>query len=310
ARRPRGDRLELSDEARRLLETPPPPESVPLKRDPLASLSPEDRVRVLILQALLGVEVRIAPRMPSKEEADAAAAQAQALAGDSRRPAGWGVDYQLHERYEETESLSVEAAGVIHTADGKEIAFSVELNMSRRYVEETNFRFRAGDAARPIDPLVINYSGAAAELTERRFRFDLEAGGQVEAIPFLKPGSGFLALDRNGNGKIDNGSELFGPATGNGFSELAQLDADGNQWIDAGDPAFANLQVWTKDASGNDRLFALGQLGIGAIFVGSVDAGFTLTGSGNQALGVNQKAGVYLRENGTAGTVQQLDLMG
>ncbi|MDF2629304.1 MAG: hypothetical protein K0R39_3135, partial [Symbiobacteriaceae bacterium] len=211
--RPGGDRLDLSDEARRLLQAATPaPTANPVKDDPLAHLDPDDRVRILILQALLGVEVHLAPNLKGTHEA----------AGESQSPGpeGWGVDYQLHEGYEETESLSFGAQGIIRTADGQEIAFSVELNMSRRYVEESHLRIRAGDAARPVDPLVINYSGAAAELTERKFRFDLQVGGEVEQIPFLRQGSGFLALDQNGDGKINNGSELFGPTTGDGFAEL------------------------------------------------------------------------------------------
>ncbi|HWI50855.1 MAG TPA: hypothetical protein VNT01_01775 [Symbiobacteriaceae bacterium] len=308
--RPRGDRLELSDEAKRLLQAPPPAESDPLKQDPLNALAPEDRIRVAILQALLGVEIKVNPKLPGRDDAQVAAAaeEAGAQAAGARRE-GWGVDYQLHERYAETESLQFAAQGVIHTADGQEIAFAVDLQMSRQFVQESNLRIRAGDAAKPIDPLVINYGGAAAELTERRFRFDLQAGGQLEEIPFLKEGSGFLALDKSGDGKINNGAELFGPTSGDGFSELAAYDADGNQWIDEADPIFDKLQIWTKDASGNDRLFALGQLGIGAIFVGAVDAGFTLTDTANRAQAINRKAGLYVSENGTAGTVQQLDIM-
>lgn len=304
-RQPRGDRLELSDEARRLLQAPPAAASDPLKKDPFASLDPDDQIRILLLQKLLGVDVRVAVGLPEREGAPPPVPPES----QGARREGWGVDYQLHERYEESESLTFAAQGVIRTADGQEIAFAVELGMSRQFVQENHLRIRAGDALRPVDPLVINYGGAAAELTERRFRFDLQVGGQVEEIPFLKEGSGFLALDQNSDGRINSGAELFGPTTGDGFAELARYDVDGNQWIDAADPIFDRLQVWTKDAAGNDRLFALGKLGIGAVFAGSVDAGFTVKNGANQAVAINQKAGLYVRENGTAGTVQQLDIM-
>ncbi|HYF95215.1 MAG TPA: hypothetical protein VD969_23640 [Symbiobacteriaceae bacterium] len=299
-----GDRLQLSAEARQLMQAAPQPENDPVKDDPLAALDPQDRIRVLILQALLGVDVRVAVKLPDKE----GATSGEAPPPEARRE-GWGVDYRLHERYEETEKLTFAAHGVIQTADGQRIAFAVELGLSRRFVQESNLHIRAGDALRPVDPLVINYGGAAAELTERRFRFDLEVGGHLEEMPLLKAGSGFLTLDGNGDGQVNDGSELFGPATGDGFAELARHDVDGNHWIDAADPIFERLRVWTRDAAGRDQLFALGRLGIGAIFVGSVDAGFTLTGAGNQPLGINRKAGLYMRENGTAGTVQQLDIM-
>lgn len=48
------------------------------------------------------------------------------------------------------------------------------------------------------------------------------------------------------NGKIDDGSELFGARTGNGFNELAKYDSDNNHFIDAGDPVFSNLAFYQK----------------------------------------------------------------
>ena len=61
--------------------------------------------------------------------------------------------------------------------------------------------------------------------------------GRKDNISFVQPGSGFLAVDKNNDGKINNGKELFGPNTGNGFDELAKYDSDGNQWIDESDPS-------------------------------------------------------------------------
>lgn len=303
--RPRGDRLELSDEARRLLEAGVPAQGDPLKDDIFANVAPADRVRLLILSLLLGIDVSVL--IGAKAASDAERAAQAAGAAPAPRP-NWGAEYRLDERYEETEKLTVSAQGVIHTADGQTIAFAVDLNLSRQFVQEGHLHVLAGNA-RPVDPLVINYAGPAAELTERKFSFDLEVGGQVESIPFLREGSGFLTLDKDGDGKVGSGAELFGPGTGDGFAELAKYDADGNHWIDQNDPIFDRLRIWTKDATGADRLFALGQKGIGAIYVGAVDAGFTMADPANRAIGVNQKAGLFLRENGTAGTVQQLDLM-
>ena len=87
-------------------------------------------------------------------------------------------------------------------------------------------------------------------------------------ISFVGPGSGFLALDQNGDGTVNDGSGLFGARTGNGFHELAAYDDDGNGWIDEGDSVYVGLRIWEKDAEGNDRLMALGKRGLGAIFLG------------------------------------------
>ncbi len=83
----------------------------------------------------------------------------------------------------------------------------------------------------------------------------------------LKSGSGFLGLDSNNNGRIDNGKELFGTQSGDGFADLARYDSDGNGWIDEGDPVYARLKVWLKDASGADKVISLADAGVGAIYL-------------------------------------------
>lgn len=86
--------------------------------------------------------------------------------------------------------------------------------------------------------------------------FDLNADGTLELVAWTQSGHdvGFLVLDRNGNGTIDNGAELFGDATTtNGFVALEELDggpgvSDGT--INSADPAYGQLQVWV-DANHN-----------------------------------------------------------
>ena len=164
------------------------------------------------------------------------------------------------------------------------------------------------DSAKLKDPLVLNFNGNAAELTTTRFSFDIDSDGQQDQIAFTGPNSGFLALDRNNDGVINNGSELFGPTTGQGFAELAAYDQDGNQWIDENDSIYNKLRIWSKDAQGQDQLIALGQRGVGAIYLGQVTSPFALKDSDNNLLGQIRSSGVFLQENGVAGTVQQIDL--
>jgi hypothetical protein len=180
--------------------------------------------------------------------------------------------------------------------------------MSRSYHEESDVTLRLGDAARKTDPLVLNFSGTAAQLSDQRFAFDLNADGSTEQINVLAPGSGFLVLDRNQDGKINNGSELFGPTTNNGFAELAKLDDDKNGWIDENDAAFKQLQVWRRDSSGQDQLQSLAAAGVGAIALSHVDTPFALKTNANELLGQIRTSGIFLQENGAAGTIQQIDL--
>lgn len=220
---------------------------------------------------------------------------------------GWGLEYDFHEAYTEQEKMSFTAQGIVKTADGREINFAVQLNMSRQFASRQDISIRAGDAVK-IDPLVINFRGTAPELTDTKFSFDLDSDGREDQISFVGPGSGFLALDLNGDGRINNGGELFGPGSGDGFAELAEYDLDGNNWIDENDPIYERLRIWTKDSEGNDVLFALGQKGVGAIFLGNTGTSFEMKDSGNNLQGQVKSSGIFLYESGLAGTIQQIDL--
>ena len=222
------------------------------------------------------------------------------------RRLGWGMSYQFHERIHETESVQFAASGDVTTEDGRSISFDLGFAMSREFLRQTDLSITAGDAM--VDPLVLNFNGTAAVLGERNFKFDLDVDGTLDTIAFTGPGSGFLALDRNGNGQIDDGSELFGPQSGNGFSELASHDADGNGWIDENDPIFDKLRIWSMNEAGELKLEAIGQAGVGAIYLGNVLTPYRLTGQDNQTTGQIARSGVYLKETGEAATIQHVDL--
>lgn len=160
------------------------------------------------------------------------------------------------------------------------------------------------------DPLMINLDTNVGHVSEQKFYFDLDADGKEENISFAGKGSGFLALDKNGDGKINDGSELFGTKSGDGFRDLAEYDEDKNGWIDENDSIFGKLRVWTKDKDGRDYLMDLKQADVGAIYLGNKDTQFSLKDDSNQLNGEIKKTGIYLREsNGTAGTLNHVDLV-
>lgn len=219
---------------------------------------------------------------------------------------GWGLNYQYHEHVEEHERMAFFSSGTVETADGRRIQFNLDFKVSRDFVSDTSISVKAGDAL--LDPLIINFKNASAKLGDRNYSFDLDMDGTKDKIAFTAQGSGFLALDKNGNGSIDDGSELFGPQSGNGFSELSKLDSDGNNWIDENDPIFEKLRIWTMDEAGNTQLVALGQAGVGAIYLGNVTTPYSLKDQGNTTDGQIAKTGIFLREDGSAGTIQHVDL--
>lgn len=230
-----------------------------------------------------------------------------ASAGQAPPEAGWGLVYEYQESHYEAETTTFSADGVIRTEDGQEIAFTVDLSMSREFMSREQISLRAGDALK--DPLVINYDGGGAELTQTTFAFDLDMDGSKEQIAFVGAGSGFLALDRNIDGQVNDGSELFGPATGSGFAELAAHDGDSNNWIDENDAVYEQLRIWTKNEAGGDVLLGLGQAGVGAIYLGHMTTPFALKDSENTLQGEVAATGVFLREEGGAGTVQEINLV-
>ena len=111
------------------------------------------------------------------------------------------------------------------------------------------------------------------------------------------------------HGVINDGNELFGTASGDGFADLAQYDTDGNGWIDEADDIWNKLVIWCKDENGKDQLIGLGKAGVGAIYLGNKDTEFSLNSAkDNSTNAVIRKTGIFLYENGAAGTIQHLDV--
>lgn len=218
------------------------------------------------------------------------------------RPTGqpvWGR--RITERVSESEATTVCGTGQVRTCDGREIDFAFSVAMQREYSRESVSTEGSMVALR--DPLVLSFDGKSCELSTERIAFDLDADGTPEQIPGLAAGSCFLVFDRNQNGRADDGGELFGVSSGDGFADLAQLDDDGNGWIDEADAAFARLGLW----SGGEFASLAGQ-GVGALYTGAVAAPFALKDADNALLGQIRAAGVYLTESGQAGLMQQVDL--
>lgn len=279
-----------------------------LEAEAEARLDPLDRMIKALVERLFGVKIRLVP-IPG-DDAAAAGPDAAVPAEDpaaAAPPQGWGLDYQLRETRTESESTDFSARGVVRTTDGRELKFNLSLSMRREYTEEYQFRLQAGDAL--IDPLVINLDGGATRLTDRRYAFDLNADGQAENIPFVQAGSALLALDQNEDGRITDGRELFGPTTGNGFDELARYDVDHNAWIDENDPVYRRLRLLGLDGAGNPQLSSLEEQQVGALYLGNTRTPFTVKSAAQETLGEIATTGVYLSSQGTAGTVQQVNLV-
>lgn len=208
----------------------------------------------------------------------------------------------------ETESTTFASTGIVKTADGRSIDFNVEVSMSRAYMEKCDM-LEVQDYIK-TDPLMINLDTNIGSVSDQKFFFDLDSDGKEEEISFAGKDSGFLAWDKNGDGKINDGSELFGTKSGDGFKDLAEYDEDGNGWIDENDSIYSRLKVWTKDENGNDRLIDLKDADVGAIYLRNADTQFSLKNDENKLNAEIKKTGIYLKEStGAVGTLNHVDLV-
>jgi hypothetical protein len=281
---------------------------------------PKMRLLALLVEALTGRKVRVIDPAAVQTNAQATAQQAgdQATAGQTAaqagtdsspapaQPAGWGVDVRVEQVHQETETTAYTATGQVATAAGETINFTYQASMHRDLTQSVTAQIQAGDAIKKVDPIALNLDGGTAALSDARTGFDINSDGKAEQVALPAAGTYFVALDRNGNGRVDNGMELFGPASGNGFAEIRSLDTDGNGWIDSGDTAYASLRLW----SGPDATMrSLQEAGVGALYVGASTATkFDLRSGTNETLGQVISSGVYLADSGRPGALQQVDL--
>ena len=224
------------------------------------------------------------------------------IQGETKRLIGDRVE--ISQTYVESQALNYSVNAFIQ-ADGKEIELSLDVSLSRSFVQRTSITVAL--VPNLTDPLVISLDGGMPSLSSKTFAFDIDSDGTSDQISKLNDGSGFLALDKNGNGKIDDGTELFGTKSGDGFADLKMYDDDNNGWIDENDAIFDKLRIW-QGTGEESTLIALGETGIGAIFLGNTKTPFSLKSDTNQLLGEIRSSSFVLYEDGRAGVISQVDL--
>jgi hypothetical protein len=267
---------------------------------------PVQRMVILLMQKVLGTKFKVFDvEGEAKATAEALENQPQAAQATGNGNEGWGFELRMEESYYEAEQMSFAAQGTIQTGDGKSIAFQLELSMRREYFTQNSLHISLGDAL--TDPLVINFEGTAAQLSSQRFQFDLNSDGEPESIHFPTSASGFLALDKNQDGRITQGSELFGPTTNDGFKELAAYDDDGNGWIDANDAIYGQLRILVQEET-QQKLYTLQEKNIGALYLNAVATPFTIKDSQNTTLAQVAQSSIYVTTDGGVGSMQRVDL--
>ncbi|OHD99397.1 MAG: hypothetical protein A3E21_03290 [Sulfurimonas sp. RIFCSPHIGHO2_12_FULL_36_9] len=303
-----GDRLELSKEFKKMEHEAKQINSENYAFD--VELDPKLMAIIRALEALTGKKINLSMyhHADSSKTLDSAKVEASKGSEQNTQPQrlGWGMEYSYSRSEISSEELSFSASGSVSTKDGTQIDFKLAFSMSRSVATHESLSFKAGDAL--IDPLVLNFDGNTVTMGSIKHRFDLDLDGKDDEFSFVGSTSGFLALDKNGDGKINDGSELFGPTLGNGFDELAAYDEDGNAWIDESDAIFEKLLIWTKDENGNEELYTLKEKNVGALYLNSASTTFDLEDAQNNQVAKMRESSLYLSEDGGAGTLQEVDL--
>ncbi len=202
--------------------------------------------------------------------------------------------------------VSFSAQGCVQTTDGRSINLNLNFNVSQQISKSLSVSFERITH----DPLVIDFAGNLTQFEGSTMTFDIDCDGEDDRLHNLKAGSGYLAIDRNDNGKVDDGSELFGPETDNGYSELAVYDEDHNGWIDENDSIFSKLRIWYRDENGGSHLDAIVDMGVGAVYLGHASTNYDMytNDAASNFAGKMRDSGFVLMENGEARLMHELDI--
>ena len=230
---------------------------------------------------------------------DARVASDGVASGPTQLRAG-GLQVMELTQTSESESCSFAASGNICLADGSARHFDVGYRVDRS--EQSSHL----GVAEFKDPLVLDFRESTTRMSLSGVDFDIDSDGKSERLRLPVGNSAILFDDRNHNDKADDGSELFGPQTGNGFAELAKLDGDGNGWIDGGDAAYADLKLWQIADDGKSVVRSLANAGIGALSIANVETPFAVKENGETVAQVGA-SGVWLGEQGGSGVVRQIN---
>ena len=190
-----------------------------------------------------------------------------------------------------------------------------KLETSKLWQYWNNIRSSFTTATTTTSPIALDLDGDGVETTgvTAGAYFDHDANGFAEQTGWAGADDGLLAMDRDGNGTIDSGKELFGDQTilssgqkaSNGFQALADLDDNKDGKIDTNDSAYSQLKVW-QDIDGDgysseDELLSLSDAGVASINTGYTDANIT-DANGNTI----KQDGSFTKSDGTTGAASDV----
>ncbi|WDE04300.1 hypothetical protein SG34_023620 [Thalassomonas viridans] len=223
-----------------------------------------------------------------------------------------GEQVQVEEWFTRQQSLSYQMQGEF-LLDDKQLSLNYEFNISS---ESTRYRRFAARAANLQDPLLVQFGSQSLGHIEGGQEFDINGDNSLDTLPVFSGDVGYLVFDKNANGRADDGSELFGPATGNGFNELAAFDSNQNGFIDKEDEHFEQLYLWQPGTAGENgedpgsqpSWLSLDEAGIMAINLSAIATPYTFYDENDRVQAQMRQSSFAIGENGRGYGVHQVDV--
>ncbi|MDD3324530.1 MAG: hypothetical protein PHN38_05365 [Sulfurospirillaceae bacterium] len=263
--------------------------------DATDALEPKYKMMAMLLERMSGKKVHLARFRP--QDVDGLAHHENAPSQASGSPI---FNYKYASSEQSSQYFGVKGDVVLE--DGTQASFSLSIKWEQAFYTSTAFSIQDGKVMQ--DPLVISLDGNQP-LSANSFSFNLNNDGGK--LSFINGNGGYLCLDENEDSKIENGSELFGPKSGDGFKELASYDEDKNGWIDEKDTIFKSLRIWQVHQD-EEQLLSLQEVGVGAISLERIDLGFVLKSDIDTPIAQFKEGSVALGKNGDVYGVYSVDI--
>ena len=164
-----------------------------------------------------------------------------------------------------------------------------------------------------VDPLIFDLDGDGIKTTsldQSRTYFDLDSNGFAERTAWVDASDGLLVLDRNNDGQITSGQELFGDQTllangvraASGFEALKEFDSNRDGRIDAKDEVYSKLKIW-RDLNGDGISQAEELKGLSDYNIASISLSSTSSNTSDVMNNIQRRVGSFIKTDGSGGVI-------
>ena len=210
-------------------------------------------------------------------------------------------EWQSHEQ-----QLNYKVQGKFNVNDN-ELTLNYNFSLSHK---RTSYSKVEISAAALKDPLIVQFGSQGLGNITGQKDFAINQDNTLDNLPIFSGDVGYLVYDKNNNQQADNGNELFGPQTGQGFAELALLDSNKNGFIDAEDQQFEQLFIWQpKDNDEqSEQWMSLKEAKIQAISLSAINTPFDFYDQHGQVQAQLRKSSFAISDDGYGRGVHQVDV--